>query len=250
MIKFQIFGSASSQDYDVMVFVDELHTISENHELIKKLNVELETIFNDAGMVKKKINANIGVLGNGQIVKVFKGFYSECNNALFHTYKNHKQLCGQHITSVYPLTRDIAHLKLKRCFRFILSFYSRIPEWRPGIKAAMRGGFDKRLEQCKLIDFRIHTEFPGKDELREDIYKVIAFQFAQTYLLLLDIEIYSKEEVLEHYPFFKSFINRQVIDEDDLIILNTFWTYLLVEAESEIGKMKSLDEEIHNIDTN
>lgn len=40
MIKFQIFGSKSSQDYDVLVFVDKLGTISENHELIKKLKIK------------------------------------------------------------------------------------------------------------------------------------------------------------------------------------------------------------------
>lgn len=144
--------------------------ITENHELIKKLNIELEIIFNEALMPNKKVNTNIGILENGQIVKVFKGYPFEVNNAMLFTYENHKQLCDQYITKAYPLTKDIAHLKLKRCFRFILSFYSRIPEWRPGIKSAMRGGFDKRLEQCQLIDFTRHTEFPGKAELREDIY--------------------------------------------------------------------------------
>jgi len=250
MIKFQIFGSKSSQDYDVLVFVDKLGTISENHELIKKLNIELETIFNDAVMSYKKVNANIGILENGQIVKVFKGYPFEVNNAMLFTYENHKQLCDQYITKAYPLTKDIAHLKLKRCLRFILSFYSRIPEWRPDIKAAMRGDFKKRLDMASKINFTKYTDFPGKDELIEDIFKVIAFQLAQTTLLLKGIQIYSKEEVLDYFPEFESFIKRQNIFDSDLEYLDGFWTELLDIANDEIKIMKSLDEEIHNKDTN
>ena len=39
--KYQIFGSKSSQDYDVMVFVDELSNIDSNHQRIKEFNQEL-----------------------------------------------------------------------------------------------------------------------------------------------------------------------------------------------------------------
>ena len=69
--KFQIFGSASSLDYDVMVFVDKLESIESNHQRIKILNVELENLFALKHYDKKKINANLAVLENGKIKEVF-----------------------------------------------------------------------------------------------------------------------------------------------------------------------------------
>jgi hypothetical protein len=37
-LKFQIFGSSSSIDYDILIFVDKLGTIQENHDLVDEYN--------------------------------------------------------------------------------------------------------------------------------------------------------------------------------------------------------------------
>ena len=45
--KFQIFGSASSKDYDVIVFVDSLGTIQESHDAVTVFENELIKILNE-----------------------------------------------------------------------------------------------------------------------------------------------------------------------------------------------------------
>jgi hypothetical protein len=241
-LEWQIYGSASSQDYDIMVFVDELGSIEENHQLIKKLDVDMENILELYKYPKKKINVNIGVVRNGQLWDVFKGYVFEVNNSLYHTYKNHNQWYDQHIEEPMKLTADIQHYKLKRCFRFILSFYSRVPEWRQDIKEALRGTFDKRMECFSKIDFTRHTEFPNKAEKREDIYKTFAFQFSQTYLLLHGTEIYSKEEALENFPIFSNFLLRKEITKQDLQHLQNMASLLLAHGKYLIEDMKTLEE--------
>jgi hypothetical protein len=238
MLKYQIFGSKSSQDYDVLVFVDSLGTIQENHEAITILDIELAKILTD-----KPVNANLGILRDGQIVQVFKGYPLEVNNSLYYTYGNHVQVIENQITKPYELTEDIKHYKLKRCFRFILSFYSRVPEMRAGIKEALRGTFDKRLEQLSKIDLTMHKDFPKKNEKVEDIYKVIAFQLAQTYLMFFNIEIYTKEDAVKHMSFLKPFIYRKEIDESDLQEINVLLMALVNLAEGEIKRMKYLEED-------
>ena len=238
MLKYQIFGSKSSQDYDILVFVDKLGTIQENHEAITILDIELSKILTD-----KKVNANLGVLRDGQVVQVFKGYPFEVNNSLYHTYGNHKQVIENQVTKPYELTDDIKHYKLKRCLRFILSFYSRIPEWRTDIKSALRGTFDKRLECVKLIDLRVHKDFPGKNEKTEDIYKTFAFQFAQTILLYRDTEIYSKEEAVQNYTELFPFLYRKPFTDDDLRVLQSMLKYLIMICETEMPKMKYLEED-------
>lgn len=245
MLKFNIFGSKSSQDYDVLVFVDSLGSIDDNHITVKHNNEILEKLFKDKGWPEKPINSNLGMLDHGKLVKVFKGTSDEVNNSCFYTYKNHDQLHDLMIEG--PIDRDefYKQLKLKRCFRFILSFYSRIPEFRKEIKDALKGTFDKRLEMVKKIDFTKYTEFPGKKEKTEDIYKVLAFQLAQTISLCeFHHEIYSKEEVIIGFSPLENFINRKPITTEDLEYLEWLRTELVSFAELEIKKMLNLNEEI------
>lgn len=246
MIKFNIFGSKSSKDYDVLVFTNALGTIDENHATVKKNNETIRQLFLDKGWPVKEINSNLGVLDeNGMLSKVFKGTPDEVNNSCYYTYDRHEQMHPLAIKSAIVRTEFYTDLKLKRCFRFIISFYSRIPEWRSSIKEAMRGTFDQRIECVKKIDFRIHTEFPGKKELKEDIYKVLAFQLAQTILLCEHgLEIYSKEEVLEYFEYLENFINRKEISKNDLDYLDCLKNDLIELAEIKIKTMTSLKEEI------
>jgi hypothetical protein len=245
---FYIFGSKSSVDYDVLLIVDELKTIDENHKLIKEWNKKLEKQFVEAGLEYKKVNCNLGVYGMGQIIAVFKGTYDEVNNSLFWTYGHHKQFWELNIKAPYDRINNnyFKHLKLKRCYRFLLSFYSRVPELREDIKLALRGDFKKRSEVLNLINFNKHTQFPKKKDKIEDIYKVIAFQLAQTIGLFKGFEIYTKEDVLLHFPRLKNFIMRQPFSQMDLSTLNMYLTLLLVIGDKEKSKMKDLNEEIFN----
>lgn len=239
MLKYQIFGSQSSRDYDVLVFVDRLGTIQENHELITILDRELAILLPD-----KPVNANIGILEDGMITKVFKGYPFEVNNSMYYTYDNHKQSIENQITRTYELTTEIKHLKLKRCLRFIISFYSRVPEWREEIKNAMRGDFAMRLECVRKIDLTKHREFPHKKDSITDIYKTFAFQLAQTIMLYYGREVYSKEESARYYTILGPFLFRREFEEEDLKNMNSLLKSLVMICDTELPKMTNLKEEI------
>lgn len=243
---FYIFGSKSSVDYDVLLIVDELKTIDENHKLIKEWNERLEKQFVEAGLEHKKVNCNLGVYGMGQIIAVFKGTYDEVNNSVYYTYRNHKQFFTLNIQAPYDrLGNDyFKHMKLKRCYRFLLSFYSRVPELREDIKLALKGDFIKRHEVLSKIRFTTHTEFPKKKEKIEDIYKVIAFQLAQTLTLMHGVEIFSKEDALSFYPQLANPIWRRPMTEHDYEVLDWLLRELLYIGEREIPNMKNLNEEL------
>lgn len=245
---FYIFGSKSSIDYDVLLIVDELKTIDENHKLIKEWNKKLEKQFVEAGLEHKKVNCNLGICNNGQIIAVFKGTYDEVNNSVYWTYSRHKQFFALNIRAPYNRCNSdyFKHLKLKRCYRFLLSFYSRVPELREDIKLALKGDFIKRHEVLSKIRFSTHIEFPKKKEKIEDIYKVIAFQLAQTIGIFNGIEIYSKEGALSFFCEIENAILRKPFTKYDLKSLDILLIQLLLIGKQEIPKMKNLNEEIFN----
>lgn len=230
--KYQIFGSKDSQDIDIMVFVDELKSIDENHTLIKELNDHFSSLYS------KEINCNLAVLENGMIKEVFKGTEDECNNSLFYTYENHDQKYPNVVTSLYDRSRGSKyhHIKLIRVARFILSFFSREPELRTKIKPALRGDLLLRLEVLKEIDFTKYTTFPGKKEKHEDIYKVLAFQFAQVMgLSLFNKEVYTKSDAKELFnKSLSNMLNRKPITIEDLNTLNECLRWFIIMCETEI----------------
>jgi len=85
-IVFQIFGSRTSIDSDVMVFVNE---IPENEfdatTLCKEYNILLQTKYPEL-FEGKEMNCNLAIIKNYKIDKVYKGTEDESNNSLFYTY--------------------------------------------------------------------------------------------------------------------------------------------------------------------
>ena len=239
---YQIFGSADSQDVDIMVFVDELKSIDENHTLIKKLNQH----FQESLFPNRDINCNLGIVKNGMLIDVFKGTYDECNNSLYYTYGNHYQHCSNKIQDVYDRSRssEFYHIKLKRVARFILSFFSREPELREFIKPALRGDLIERLQALQKIDFQNYITFPGKKEKHEDIYKVCAFQFVQCICLAANREIYTKTDVKTNFIHFSNIIDRKYITKDDLANLNSAKEIFITQCEAELesGRLTNLKE--------
>lgn len=247
---YNIFGSASSKDYDVVFYVEHLGTIDNCHKVVKQYQTILEhVLFDIKKRPRKVINGNLAVLDtmNGTLVKVFKGTPDEVNNSVHNTYHFHTQDCARMISTEIKRggsNEFYTHLKIKRCFRFILSFYSRVATMRSNIKIALKGDINQRIAAVDLINFVFHTEFPDKKELKEDIYKVIAFQLAQTTLLHEGIQIFTKEEVIHHYPGLKHAILREPLTNVDLRYLTTMLKHLIEIAKTEIPNMQSLNEEI------
>ncbi len=233
--KFYIFGSEDSQDYDVLVEVDNVpKDVSKSSDICKYYNHKLSEL-----LIDKPINANIGVFKDGKIIDLFKGTPDELNNVLYYTYKNHNQFFPNPITS--PIKRDV-DLKILRVCRFILTFYSRT-DMRSDVKKALKGDLKEKLSILRKIDFIKMVEFPGKNETKEDIYKVLGFQFGQVFSLIdgHESESYTKSEICKNYPQLSNLINRGDLDDRDLSILNDCLKRLIDIVESKIDSMPLLE---------
>ena len=229
---FYIFGSENSQDYDIIVSVDEIpENIDAAHNICKYWNDKLSKILTD-----KPLNCNLGVFRDGKLVDVFKGTVDELVNVIYYTYNNHKQFYPNPISE--PVIRDVDE-KILRVARFLITFYSRT-HLRTQIKAALRGDLNQKLKVLKLIDFTKMTDFPGKKERYEDIWKVIAFQFGQVFSLIdgFEKDSYTKNGILKNYPNLKNMLNRETLNTSDLETLNKYLYRFIQLIESRIGDIK------------
>ena len=233
---FYIFGSEDSQDYDVLVSVDNIpQNIDEAHNICKYYNDKLSSTL----LSGKELNCNLGIFKDGKLIKVFKGTVDELNNVIYYTYDNHKQFYPNPINE--PTNRDIDE-KILRVARFIITFYSRT-ELRSQIKSALRGDLKQKLEVLKKIDFVKMIDFPGKKEKFEDIYKVIAFQFGQVFSLIdgYESDSYTKNGIIKNYPDLKNFLKRNPLNMSDLEVLNKYLKRFIDLIESKIDIIKLVE---------
>jgi len=164
---YQIFGSKSSTDYDIMFFVDSLGTIQESHELISKLDKMYSDIY-----VDKTINSNLCIIKNGIVVDVFKGTFDEVNNALYLTYSYHEQKHPLQIKRV--IERDVT-IKILRTARVLLSFLSRTI-YRKEVKNALKSDLIEKLDVLCNIDLSGVKNLGTRNVLWEDYLKTMSFQ--------------------------------------------------------------------------
>ena len=200
MTIFQIFGSPSSIDRDILIFVDILPTLAASKTLAIQLAPTIQAHFKDA----KPPNINFGILRDGIIVETLKGIPDETNNAILATYRFHIQ--PYPLTITHPLPRDV-RAKYQRTARMILSLYSRTPH-REGVKQALRGDFEAKLTMLEQLDLSIPVDF-GKNGLPHDVYKSIAFQLGQVLALAKGVELYTKEDLISHFPAFALALRRE-----------------------------------------
>jgi hypothetical protein len=229
---FYIFGSENSQDYDIIVSVDEIpQNIDAAHNICKYWNEKLSKTLTD-----KPLNCNLGVFKDGNLIDVFKGTVDELVNVIYYTYDNHKQFYPNPILK--PVVRDVDE-KILRVARFLITFYSRT-HLRTQIKSALRGNLKDKLEVLKLIDYTQMNEFPGKKEKYEDIWKVTAFQFGQVFSLIdgYESESYTKNGIIKNYPDLKNILNRITLSLDDLETLNKYLKRFIDLIQSRIDNIK------------
>lgn len=232
-MEFYIIGSPDSIDIDVFVQVD---FISSNktleHERCKEYDISISKILLD----KRPLNSNLIVIKDAIIADCFKGSVDECNNILYYTHSIHNQLYPNPISR--SLDRDL-DLKVLRVTRCILSYFSRT-DLRSTIKGALRKTIFEQLQVLRLINF--NNEIIGKKDRKEDIYKVIAFQFGQLFSLLGGYEKYSytKGGIAKNYPDLKSFLMRR--SDLDMNILNEYLSRFISYLEESIHTMEKIKE--------
>jgi hypothetical protein len=231
-MRYYLFGSENSVDYDILVEYDSIpKDIDKAHAVCKDFNDKLALIYTD-----KKINCNLITIKDNQIIECHKGTIDELNNCLFYTYGLHKQAFPNPILK--PVERDLNE-KILRVARFIITFYSRT-ELRKEIKAALRGNLHQRLAVLKKIDFVKMTEFTGKKEKPEDVWKVLAFQFGQVFSLIESCEedSYTKNGIKKNYSSFANLLNRFEPQLEDLFNLNIYLCKFIRYIELNINNLR------------
>ena len=231
-MKYYLFGSENSQDYDVLVECEDIpQNINEAHAICKAHNEALSLLLTD-----KELNCNLITVKDNKIVDCFKGTCDELNNCLYYTYDLHTQSYPNPILS--PVERDINE-KILRVARFIITFYSRT-ELRAKIKAALRGNLLQKLDILKQIDFVTMTDFPDKKEKTEDIKKVIAFQFGQVFSLIEGCEkdSYTKNGIIKNYYSLANLLNRGNVELEDLFDLNIYLWKFISYVELNISNLR------------
>lgn len=212
---FQVFGSKTSTDWDIMVFVNDIPPNQfDATTLCKAYNILLKHKY-EQFMDEKPMNCNLAILGNNTLKQVYKGTIDESNNAILHTCDNFHQYCENFIT--LRIERNI-EIKVLRTARVLLSFLSRTSH-RIEIKKALRGTIYHQLEMLKKIDFNTIQELGNSNVNFNDYVKTIAFQLGQTCSLMIGTELYTKEEIANYYPVMKPHLFRE--DNCDLTILES-----------------------------
>jgi hypothetical protein len=195
---YYIFGSKSSLDLDVLVLIDQMPSLEDAKKLCNTFNNSLQNISS------KKVNSNLGIVQDGQLLSVFKGTVDEVNNSIFDTYHLHNQTHPLLITSRIPRDKEA---KVLRSMRGILSFLSRT-QYREAVKNSLKNDLLHKVRTLQGIDLSKPldlTKYP-----LTDIYKTISFQMGQCQALLEGVELYTKESIADHYPKLKLFLFRDL----------------------------------------
>ncbi len=234
---YQVFGSPTSQDYDIIVFVDNIPSIQACKILCTNFEKPLQLIFRD-----KPLNINIAIAQNGVIIDCFKGIKDELNNSLLHTYAFHEQHFPNHIH--HQVERDVT-AKILRAFRIITSHLSRTP-YRKAIKAALKGDLNDKIEVLQTIDWLTLIAFEKGNPT--DIYKSIAFQIGQTLALIHGVECFSKQAILDfmitQHINFEVYLKRQPLM--DFTALEKGIEQLCTIVASEFKDILHLNEKLYS----
>jgi hypothetical protein len=220
-VTFQIFGSRSSLDSDVMVFVEDIHENEFYATSMCKAYNELLPIKYPETFGDREMNCNLAILKNYKIEKVYKGTEDECNNSLYYTYNNFEQ---PHVPQVLQLIDRDVELKVLRTLRVLLSFLSR-SKYRPDVKKALKGDVYLKIQTLKNIDLSklFHDDLGKRNVSWEDYLKTMSFQLGQT-LPLMDDDVpkefkehYTKESIVIQYPQLEMLINREENADNDVL---------------------------------
>lgn len=198
---FNIFGSSTSRDIDFLVVLSVKPTPQEVTSIAKGYEVQLKSLLSPDG--SKELDCNLGVLENGVLVWVYKGTCDISNNAIYDTYKLHKQYHECIIKK--RMDRNVPYLII-RTIRILVCKVT-----RTSIRGIARAALKKiPFEQYKFLSTLDFTTFTYNEKRTSSIdnYKCIAFQIGQLSALLHNKEIFTKEGLSEFNPKLKPFLNR------------------------------------------
>lgn len=209
-------GSENSLDIDAYVIIPKIL----DHKEAKKLCDSY-----------KKINANLLVVENGQVVWSYKGTIDECNNSILATYHLHQQ---NHPCPITEKSKRQYGLKMVRSVRGLLSYNSRTQHREDVKKSLMSADLNLKMNTLRNIDLTQILDFE-KTSLVET-YKFFAFQMGQTLALLKDdVELFTKNSVAQYYPQLKDYLDRK---PSDAINLQNFYKDFIDYLSTQYKKVE------------
>lgn len=203
------YGSKNSTDIDVIIVLPKVE-MPKTQEARKVKLKQLLLNFNLSW------NAIFVVIEHGVLVDTIytKSWIDSLNNAFYYTHKYHKQLFEIPVKRTLKRNKTLA---IYKAVRTVLTMLTRT-HLRTKIKPILKGihPFDEKLNVLKTIDFTRLDTFNQKNTEDEDIWKIIAFYIVQNELLVTqNIEVYTKDEVIEAFPLISNCILRKEISRDD-----------------------------------
>lgn len=234
-LPFQIFGSADSNDTDVMVYVGEIGQPHTSAATCKGITAFLKETYADRfAWATKELDVNLAI-NTGTIQKVYKGNSDEVNNSLIRTYDLHEQAYPLMVN--YLVERDVTN-KVLRSFRAMLSLISRT-EFRTEVKRGLHGDVNVQLDVLENIPVSAIADLGSKNMSMLDYHKVVAFQLGQAIGLLKGQEHYTKAEISYYFPHLKPFLYREA---GDMNALDTHQDKLLELVRDYVPFMYALQE--------
>ncbi len=240
---FYFFGSHNSQDKDVLLECADIPDKQTAHLWIQDYKATQQVDW----------NINLITVQHGQIVNTIpsKATIDGVNNALLYTYALHEQKFPLPI--LHSVKRHLL-LNTYRCIRTVLTFCTRT-QYRSQIRPTLNGihPFAHKIKSLQIIDFKEINSFEAKYTADVNIWKAIAFYLGQTLALWQGIEIYTKDDLVKHFPAFEKFIYRQELAQENIQYLQQMKD-LFVEKLQEMDfqntatSILSLGEEKINMD--
>lgn len=235
-----IFGSETSTDCDIMVLVSNKLTVQQSQKACEKYKQELKNLVE----TKKELNINVAVVEDGVITWVYKGTPDECNNSIYLTYEFHRSL-QKHQCFIKKLMERNIKVKIIRALRVILTMLSRT-NMRPQIKKALQTNtVNARVSALQLVQMQL-IQFTENPKTIINNLKTIAFQIGQTMALINKKELYTKTSVGKEYPDLDIFLQRQAYNEKHLIGLTALLQELLkqiiaiIRNDNDFGNVKEV----------
>ena len=232
---YNIFGSRTSIDRDVMVIIKSPLATQDAHNLVHELDRVLISEFPKSS---KRLNTNICTVSEGNLLWTFKGVPDECQNSILATYAMHEQHHPCIVERTVP--RNIP-MKITRSLRSILSTMTRTEGNRETVKKALKNDTIRaRLDCLNSIDLSTLVYMKSCKENPIEIYKQIAFQMGQTRALLREdsLELFDKILVGYEYPTLYSSLMRKEPTPESLIDLNAF-KVLFIKSIENVLKIKA-----------
>jgi hypothetical protein len=211
-LNYYFFGSADSQDIDVMVDHPEATGTPADKDLVTAIKAAYPEIGD--------WNINIIRIQDGIVTKSIpsKGSPDSVNNSLFHTYELHTQ----QQTYPFPLNKKVERnlpLATVKCVRAVLTLFKNAVDdrvYKEKVRPVLRSGnWEERIDLLsELVYFQ---PFCADEKDSINLFKSIAFYLGQTIALFDGTEIYDKTALKTHFPELAPVINREPSVVGDLL---------------------------------